>query len=790
MAALHGLRVLDLGDGIAAPFCARLLADGGAEVVRIANPAGESRAQADASDAFLHQNKRCCRLDLATDDGRDAFRRLSAASDVVIESTRPGTMEALGLGYDALAADNPGLVLVSITEFGQTGPYRHFAGDHLAISSLGGWACTFGDTGREPLQVGFPVMYYMAGIYGAIGALAALRGRRVDGRGQHVDVSALEACLNMLSYPQVLEQYGCPPLRRNFSASLQTFYLEARDGWIALNHLSPSQWESTCIMLGLPHLALDLTLLSNMEKKRSIVPEFMAAANEWVKDKTRMEAFYAAQQLQIPAGIPFSAKDLLDCDQLLARDFMIRTVQPGLGEFMQPGAPFRSGSLRTDRKPAPTRDERDSVRPKPAGRPASPCTAPHDRATAKALLAGIRVADLTHYRSGPTGTSLMGGLGADVIKIEAAQRPDGFRFFNTSKPGDPRFYEMGSYFNASNTNKRGITLDLNSPRGKELFAQLVATSDLVMDNFSPRVMGNLGFDYARLKEINPRIIMISMSCFGHSGPWRDFVGFGYVFDQIAGAAAVSGYADGPPTHMMAASDVTSGIMAVYAALLALEERERTGVGQFIDLSQVESLAFLLGPEIIEYQITGAQRQRMGNHDPVHSPHNVYPCRGEDEWVSISVESGAQWAALVRVMGRPEWLRDTRYASPEARKAHEATLDREIGEWTRGQDKRAVMERLQACGVTSAAVLKPLELLDDPHFEARGMHGKLARAYVGEHRYPGFPLRFSNAICSQRTSAPTLGQHNEEVLTGLPGVTRAELEALRKAGVIGEQLVRR
>ena len=275
MAALHGLRVLDLGDGIAAPFCARLLADGGAEVVRIANPAGESRAQADASDAFLHQNKRCCRLDLATDDGRDAFRRLSAASDVVIESSRPGTMEVLGLGYDALAAGNPGLVLVSSTDFGQTGPYRHFAGDHLAISSLGGWACTFGDTGREPLQVGFPVMYYMAGIYGAIGALAALRGRRVDGRGQHVDVSALEACLNMLSYPQVLEQYGCPPLRRNFSASLQTFYLEARDGWIALNHLSPSQWESTCIMLGLPHLALDPTLLSNMEKKRSIVPEFI-----------------------------------------------------------------------------------------------------------------------------------------------------------------------------------------------------------------------------------------------------------------------------------------------------------------------------------------------------------------------------------------------------------------------------------------------------------------------------------------------------------------------------------
>ena len=787
MAALQGLRVLDLGDGIAAPFCARLLADGGAEVIRIASPARENRANIGSLEAFLQQNKQRCLLDLASDDGREALRRLSATADVVVESSRPGTMAALGLGYDALAAGNPGLVLVSITEFGQTGPYRHYASDHLAISSLGGWACTFGDTDREPLQVGFPVMYYMAGIYGAIGALAALRGRGVDGRGQHVDVSSHEVCLNMLSYPQVLEQYGCPPLRRNFSASLQTFYVETRDGWIALNHLSPGQWESTCIMLGLPHLAQDPTLLSDMEKKRSIVPEFMAAAKEWAKEKTQMEAFYAAQQLQIPAGIPFTARDLIDCDQFRAREFMIRSVQPGLGEFMQPCAPFRSSSLRIDRRPAATGDDIDPEALRPVGRQAPLRATKRDAAAARDLLAGVRVADLTHYRSGPTGTSLLGGLGADVIKVEAVQRPDGFRFFNTSNPGDPLFYEMGSYFNASNTNKRGITLDLNSPRGKELFAQLIAKSDLVIDNFSPRVMGNLGFDYARLKEINPRIIMISMSCFGQSGPWRDFVGFGYVFDQIAGAAAVSGYAGGPPTHMMAASDVTSGVMAVYAALLALADRERTGQGQFIDLSQVESLAFLLGPEIIECQVSGGERPRMGNHDPDCSPHNVYPCSGEDEWVSISVESDEQWVALAGVMGRPEWLRDERFAGRAARKRHEAQLDRDIGEWTRRQTKRGVMERLQALGIASAAVLKPMELLDDPQLEARGMHRKLARKYVGEHRYPGFPLRFPDAVCEQRSAAPTLGQHNGEVLGDLLGVTPEELEALRQSGVIGEQL---
>lgn len=787
MSGLEELRVVDISDGIAGPFCARLLADGGAQVFRVDSPDGGAPGGRIALEVFLNQNKQGLSLDLANVGDRETFMRLAAASDIVVESSRPGTMEALGLSYGELAAINPGIVVVSITNFGQSGPYRHYRADHLSISALGGWAYTFGEADREPLQVGFPVMYYMAGIHGAIGALAALRGRRMDGRGQHVDVSSQEACLNMLSYPQVLEQFGCPALPRSFSAALQMFYVQARDGWIALNHLSASQWENTCAILGLFHLAEDPSLLYDMQKKRAIVPEFMAAAQEWASDKTQMEAFYAAQELQIPAGIPYTPKELLACDQFHARDFMVRSMQPGLGEFLQPRAPFRSLSLRSDLRPAPRPGEHDQealqgLCPVPQSPPAS------SRAgAAKELLAGLRIADLTHYRSGPTGTSLLGGLGADVIKIESLQRPDGFRFYNTSNPNDPRFYELGSYFNTSNTNKRGITLDLNSSQGKDLFAKLVAQSDVVIENFSPRVMGNLGFDYQRLKEINPRIIMVSMSCFGQTGPWRDFVGFGYVFDQIGGAAAVSGYEDGPPTHMMAGSDVTSGFMAVYAVLLALEERERTGRGQHIDMSQVESLTFLLGPDIIEYQLAEKVQPRMGNHDPVLSPHNVYPCRGEDEWVSISVESEAQWTVLAAIIGRPEWVYDEQYASPCARKRNERAIDEAIGQWTQDQDKREVMERLQNHGIVSGAVLKPMELLDDPQLEARNMHKKLARPLVGEHRYPEFPIHFSEAICGQRRPAPALGQHNEEVLMGLLGITPEEFKELLEGKVIGNQL---
>lgn len=409
---------------------------------------------------------------------------------------------------------------------------------------------------------------------------------------------------------------------------------------------------------------------------------------------------------------------------------------------------------------------------------------------AKDLLDGIRIADLSHYRSGPTATSLLGALGADVVKIEAIQRPDGMRFLNTRNPKDPDFYEMGTQFNACNTNKRGITLDLNSARGKELFVELVRKSDVVIENFSPRVMGNLGFGYEQLKEIDPAIIMVSMSCFGQTGPWREFVGFGFVFDQIGGAAALSGYEDSPPTHMVAASDVTSGIMAVYAILLALEERERTGRGQYIDMSQVESLAFLLGPNLIDYQLTGEIQPRMGNHDPAFSPHNAYPCKGDDEWVSISVESDEQWATLAAAMGKPEWAGDERYATLPARKKNERDLDGAIADWTRGRDKREVMKLMQSLGIVSGAVLKPGELLDDPQLQARGMHRTLVRRFVDEFPCPRFPIHFSDGICEQRTPAPTLGQHNDEVLTGLLGLTPEELEKLREDKVIGNRLLRR
>lgn len=402
----------------------------------------------------------------------------------------------------------------------------------------------------------------------------------------------------------------------------------------------------------------------------------------------------------------------------------------------------------------------------------------------KQLLSGVRVLDLTAYFSGPYCTSILGALGAEIIKVESIQHPDAFRFVGPVDPSEPKWYEKGAQWVGFNTNKRGITLNLMSASGRDIFLDLIKKADIVIDNFAPRVMGNFGFAYPRLKEINSRLIMIQLSCFGQTGPWRDFVGFGFNFDQLGGAAALTGYEDGSPLNMNGSSDAVAGITAVYAILLALRERDRTGRGQYIDISQVESLMVFMGKQIIDYQVTGMIQRRMGNHHPVFAPHNAYPCLGEDNWVIITVTSDDEWAGLARAMGKPAWIDDHRFATILERKRNESEIDDLVGKWTKGQNKNAVMELLQSHGVPAGALLHCGDLPKDPHFRARGMFKKISREFVGEHVYPQFPLHFSDAFCEQRTPSPTLGQHTEEVLSELAGITSEEMVRLREEKIIG------
>ncbi|MET0830482.1 MAG: CoA transferase [Microbacterium sp.] len=404
-------------------------------------------------------------------------------------------------------------------------------------------------------------------------------------------------------------------------------------------------------------------------------------------------------------------------------------------------------------------------------------------------LTGIRILDLTHWWSGPEATAVLAALGADVIKVEAMQRPDSSRALRARDiENDPVWFERSSVFNGANAGKRGITLDLNSPAGRDVFIRLVAESDIVINNFSARVMANLGFAHTDLSAINPHIVSVDMTSFGLSGPWRDLVGFAYVFEQLSGAAGLTGYQDGPPATLGGASDPTAGYISALAVLAGLAARDQSGESQHFDISQTEAMSSLLGASIVEAQLSGALPQRRGNRHPQWAPHNVYRCAGEDEWVAIAVRDDEDWNHFVDTLGRPEWATDPALETAPGRKAAEDELDQRIGAWTASRDKSAVASVLWRAGVPAGELLDAGELEGDAQLQARETFQFFRREPMGEIALPVAPLRMSGVDLNYERPAPLLGQHNAEVLREILGLSDAEIAALEADDVIGTRLI--
>ncbi len=412
-------------------------------------------------------------------------------------------------------------------------------------------------------------------------------------------------------------------------------------------------------------------------------------------------------------------------------------------------------------------------------------------------LRGIRVLDLTHVWAGPLAMRILASFGAEVIKVESTRRYDMSRGEAVAGPGAGRVFiypgadpgdepwNREARFIERNYNKLGLTLDLTRPAGAELFKRLVRISDVVAESFRVGVMANFGLDYPRLRAVKPDIVMISLSSQGQTGPERGYGSFGAVLEQTGGLAAITGYEPDAPTAT--GTFIPDPVVAALAAGLvvaALHFRRRTGLGLYIDLSQREAVTAIVGEVIMDYVMNGRVRRPMGNRHPTMAPHGVYPCAGEDRWVAVAVEDDAQFAALCRLMGRPELASDPRFADVVSRRRNQDELDPIIAEWTRRHDHLDLMYRLQAAGVPAGAVLDGRELLADPHLKAREFFRELDQPGVGRypvsfgglklHRTPGRVLR----------PAPRLGEHNEYILGGLLGLSREEISALEREGVIG------
>jgi crotonobetainyl-CoA:carnitine CoA-transferase CaiB-like acyl-CoA transferase len=378
--------------------------------------------------------------------------------------------------------------------------------------------------------------------------------------------------------------------------------------------------------------------------------------------------------------------------------------------------------------------------------------------------------------------SLLAALGADVIKIESIQRLDQLRLMGGYP--QPDGYEWSPAFNAVNVNKYGITLNLNHPRGVEILKKLVEMSDVVANNFSSRVMENLGLTYEVLRQVNPQIIMLSMTGYGISGPYRNYAAMGPNMEGLAGIPTISGYPGKGPMMNMYITDPFASLGGAVAVMVALKHRQRTGKGQHIDLSCVEAITSFMGQPIMDYVMNRRLQPRRGNRHHSFSPHGIYRCKGEDEWVAIAVSSEEEWASLCNAMGNPPWTEEQRFSDPISRYKNHDEMDKLIEDWTCQQDKHELTRILQQAGIASAPVLPISEAVNNPHLEGRGYFQNVTHPVTGTHRQHGFPVKFSETPVRTIMPAPTLGQHNEYVFTELLGITTEELDQLAKEKVIG------
>lgn len=763
---ISGARVLDLTTNIAGPYCTKLLADAGADVVKVEPPEGDPlrRYGSGALFEFLNTSKRS-----VTDD----WRALARAADLAVVDGPAVPPELL---------EESGLTVVAISPFGTTGPWRDRPATEFVLQAWCGSTGSRGTPDRPPLAAGGRIGEFEAGTYAAVAAAAAL----CRAPGAFIDVSILEAMtVSMNTYASVFASFAGwrpGPVGSRSKGPERTIELPSieptADGFVGFCTITAQQFADFLVLIGRPDL-LDDRDLASAEGRNRRMHEFLAMVHEWTTKRTTAEIIEQASLLRIPVAPIGNGATIPTFEHFVARGTFVPNPS---GRFVQPRVPYEiSGRPTPPFRPAPALGQHTgTVDWRPRARTAA------DGSRRRRPLEGLRILDFTAFWAGPAATCVMAALGADVIKVEAVQRPDGIRFATPQRPSAERWWEWGPLFHAINVNKRGITLDLTRPEGLDLAKRLVALSDVVIENFTPRVMENFGLTWEVVHQINPRACMVRMPAFGLDGPWRDRPGFAQTMEQVSGMAWVTGFPDGPPVIPRGACDPLAGMHAVFALLVALEERDRTGEGRLVEVTMVEAALNAAAEQVAEYSATGRLLERRGNRGPAAAPQGLYECAGPEEWLALAVATDEQWARLCSVMGDPPWARDPALATADGRQAAHDEIDRRIAEWARGRNLDETVEQLCEAGVPAAPVVLARDVVTNPQMRARGFFESVEHDVTGTHLIPGLPFSIDGERGFLRRPAPTLGRDNADVLGGLLGLSTDDLERLRSQGVIGDR----
>ena len=787
---LKGLRVVEVSANAAGATAGKYFADWGADVTVLEPPEGSAIRQ--APPYYVVDGERRSGLHQWFSRGKTAYR-VGDGGALTTEAARTLCEEADVVLIDSEASGILGLnpaevrpwidgktVAVLISPFATDGPYKDYQATDLGLAAIGGWMATFwlGVPEREPIRPGGEMTYRYGGLFAFAAALIALRDVWNGNAPDFVDLSLQGVSTHGCVAPWIVKRIlGVEQVRAG--TRFPSAPMPCADGWVACPPLTSLQWEMFCVMMGIADV-LELPGGRTNQYRQEHGPELAARVRPQLRERTRLEVVEEAQSYRIPAAGVQSVSERLECPQLNGRGFWLEADVDGK-RIKVPRQPVRIRGV--EPKAHAALDERTTFEA-PATR--EPRPAPTGGAPSRPL-DGLRVLDLTHFWAGPSCTMTLGALGADVIKIESIQRPDAYRY-SVVPPVSERIWEAGCYWMDTNANKRSLTLNLGTASGKSLFERLVAEADVVIENFSNRVMSNLGLGSDRLHEINPRLLYVSVPGFGVGGPWENYVGYGVTFEQLAVVASMTGYPDLPPMIMGGVADPMAGLHAVMGILLGLRRRELTGLGAEIEVPQCETLDSLYGPEDVAVQHGAPDPVRRGNKHDWMAPHNAYQVSGDDEWLTIAVASDGEFAALAKAIGTPELASDARFATVEARKANEEALDAAISAAVRDEDLVELEQRLQAAGVHACRVLKAWNALENEGLHHIGLFQEMTREYVGTFPQRRMPFRFARLEMSHRMPPPLLGQHNHEVLGGILRLSESAIADLEAQAIIGTKPV--
>ena len=766
-------RVVSLADDIAGGYCARLLADGGAQIVRVEDPDGDplrrwSHSGATDTDGALFQFLAAGSTSVVATDPGELTAALHGA-DVILWS--PHSEIARALPPDRLHTLNPQAVVTAITDFGLTGPWVGRPATDLTLQAMSGGAGQRGAPERPPLIAGGRLGDWTAGMFAAVHTAAALYG----GGAELLDVSVLESLiLTTTVHPVSWYTIAGTPMRPIRARNLPDVH-PTKDGYIGFMVVTGQQWLDFCSIVDRSDWMDDteLGIMANRFRRRH---ELMDAIDAWTRERTCAEILEIADVLRVPEAIVGTGQTIPRLEHLAERGAFETNESGG---FLQPEVPWRMhGVARSKRGPAPV-----------LGGGALPAwSAKQPNVKSGRPFEGLRVADFTANWAGPIVGHVLAMLGAEVIHVEGGKRPDAIRN-NTCKPmSDPDWPEFSGIFAGTNTGKRSVTVDMTTEVGRDLARRLIATCDVVVENYSPHVMDSWGLSWEQVHALNPRAVMVRMPAYGLDGPWRDRGGYAQTMEMTSGMAWSTGWPDSTPEIPNGPCDPIAGSHATLALILALERVAAGGEGVLVEAPMISAALSVAVEVVIEQSAYGVDRGRAGNRSNIIAPQGIYPSSEPDEvgigdlrWVGISVTEDSGWRSLCSILGRQRWAQ-----WPESeRREHHDEIDEAIAEWTSRNTVDFIVETITDIGIPVGEVVLGHLVPRLEQLQHRGFFEEVDHPKTGTNTHAGMPVRWSSiAGRVQRGPAPMLGQHDEEVWMNLVGLSDEEFYDLREAGVLG------